>query len=104
MVAWRAASILCLGLQHLEQASESVRRAFLERYKQYFFPQLGSCNAQTMWKTWKNITRVTIWGREHFQNNVRLAMVTEALGLGPKYYCVMRKNVPRFSEQVFLLV
>ena len=104
MAAWRAVYILSLGLQHLEQANESVHRAFLERYKQHLFPQPGSCNAQTMWRTWQNITRVTIWGQEHFRNNVRLAMVTEALGLGPEYYCVMRTNAPGFSERVFLLV
>ena len=105
MAAWRAASILSLGLQHLEQASESVHKAFLERYKQHLFPQPGSCNAQTVWKTWQNITRVTVWGREHFGNNVHmLAMVTEALGLGPEYYCVMRTRDEDECPWLFLLV
>ena len=46
---------------------------------------------------------MTIWGQEHFQNNVRLEMVTEALGLGLQYYCVMRTLARGFSEQVYLL-
>lgn len=104
MAGWREALILSTSLQYLEHSSESVRTAFLERYKQHLFPQPGSCNAQTIWKTRRNITRVTIWGREHFRNNIRLAMVTEALGLGPRYYIVMRTQAPGFSDRVFLLI
>ena len=37
---------------------------------------------QTMWRSHRNIVRVTLWGRDHFQNNVQVAMVCEALGLG----------------------
>ena len=81
-----------------------MKRTFLERYKRFLFPQLGSCNAQTMWKTSHNITRVTIWGQSHFRNNIRLAIVTEALGLGPQYYCIMRTFPPGFSDRVFLLI
>lgn len=103
MAAWRAALVLDISVHHLLGASEPVRRDFVERYKQLLFPHSGSCNAQTVWKTSHNITRVTIWGRDHFRNNVRLAMVTEAMGLGPRYYCVMRTYAPGFSERVFLL-
>lgn len=103
MAAWRGALILSIGLQNVDQANETGRRVFLERYKQHLFPNPGSCNAQTVWKTRRSITRVTIWGREHFRNNVRLAMVTEALRLGPQYYCVMRTNARGFSERVYLL-
>ena len=47
--------------------------------------------------------RVTLWGRDHFQNNVQLAMVIEAMGLGPRYYCILRSSHPGFLERAFLL-
>ena len=47
---------------------------------------------------------MTLWGRDHFRNNVRLAMVIEALGLGPRFYCVMRTYTRGFSERLFLLL
>ena len=31
-------------------------------------------------------------------------MVCEALGLGPRYYCIMQSAHPRFAERVFLLI
>ena len=54
--------------------------------------------------TFRNVTRVTLWGHDHFRNNVRLFMVMEALDLGPTYYCVMRTFNPGFSERLFLLI
>ena len=57
-----------------------------------------------MWRSHRNIVRVTLWGRDHFRNNVRATMVCEALGLGPQYYCIMRSSHPGFAERVFLLI
>ena len=57
-----------------------------------------------MWRSHCNIVRVTLWGRDHFRNNVRAAMVREALGLGPQYYYIMRSYHPSFAERVFLLI
>ena len=56
-----------------------------------------------MWKTYRNITRVTIWGQEHFCNNVHLFIVMEALDLGPDYYCVERGLNRVFHDRLFLL-
>ena len=50
------------------------------------------------------MTRVTIWGLDHFKNNVRLFMAMEALDLGPTYYCVLRNLSPIFSNCLFLLL
>lgn len=91
-------------LQELRQASVAARRAFVDRYEQHLFPRLGTSSAQTKWWTYHNITRVTLWGRNHFRNNVRLFMVIEALDLGPAYYCVMRTLNPRFSDRLLLLL
>ena len=71
-------------------------------YERYLFPQLGTSTAQTKWWTFCNVTRVTLWVHDHFQNNVRLFMVMEALDLGPTYYCVMRTFNPHFSGRLFL--
>ena len=104
MAAWRAALVANVSIRHVLQASEPVRRDFVARYERYLFPQLGTSTAQTKWWTFQNITRVTLWGHDHFQNNVRLFMVMEALDLGPTFYSVMRIFNPGFSERLFLLI
>ena len=91
-------------LRDLRQASVEARRAFVARYEQHLFPHLGTSAAQTKWWTYRNVTRVTLWGRDHFKNNVRLFMVIEALDLGPDYYCVMRTFNQGFADRLFLLL
>ena len=59
---------------------------------------------QTKWRSHRNIVKVTLWDRDHFRNNVQVAMVCEALGLGPQYYCIMQSTHPGFVEQVLLLI
>ena len=51
-------------LQDLGQASVDARRAFLEQYEHHLFPHRGTSFAQTKWWTLRNVTRVTLWGRE----------------------------------------
>ena len=104
MAAWPQLLAMSPALQQLVHADESVRRDFVEGYEYDIFPYLGTSTAQTKWWTFQNTTRVTLWGREHFQNNVRLFMVMEGLGLGPAHYCVMRTFTPLFSERLFLLL
>ena len=104
MAAWPQLLAMSNSLQHLLQADESVRRDFVARYERYLFPHLGTSTAQTKWWTFQNTTRVTLWGYDHFRNNVRLFMVMEGLGLGPAHYCVMRTFVPAFSDRLFLLL
>ena len=66
-----------------QQADEDTKRLVMERYEQELFPNPGSSIAQTKWTTYHNLVRVTLWGRDHFCNNVCLARVLEALNLGP---------------------
>ena len=47
--------------------------------------------------------QITVWGREHFCNNVCLFSVIEALDLGPDYYCVERAVNRVFNDRLFLL-
>ncbi len=103
MANWVEESIISVGIGHVLGAEESVRRAFAENYKRNLFPSLGTSTGQTIWKTYRNITRVTLWGREHFCNNVRLFSVMEALDLGPDYYCVERGMNRAFNGRLFLL-
>ena len=91
-------------LRRLRHASIEARRAFIKGYERLLFPWLGTSTAQTKWWTYRNVTRVTIWGLDHFKNNVRLFMAMEALDLGPKYYCVPRNFSPVFSNRLFLLL
>ena len=101
---WQRALALSSSVQDLCRASEPVKRAFVARHKCHLFPQLGTSTTQTKWWTFQNVTQVTLWGHDHFWNNVRLFMVMEALDLGPTYYCVMRTLNPGFLECLFLLL
>ncbi len=90
-------------IRYLQAAEFDVRRAFALNYIRALFPALGSSTGQTIWKTYRNIVRATLWGHEHFRNNVRLFVVLEALGLGPDYYFVQRSNSRAFADRLFLL-
>ena len=91
-------------LQDLCQASVEARRAFVAWYEWHLFPHPGTSSAQTKWWAYRNVTWVTLWGWDHFKNNVRLFMVMEALDLGPDYYYVMRTFNQGFTDRLFLLL
>lgn len=103
-IARQQAAALANLFPILDQTSISARWAFVAAYERQLFPRLGTSTAQTKWWTLRNITRVTLWGRDHFKNNVRLFMVMEALGIGPTYYCVQRTFNQGFSERLYLLL
>ena len=88
----------------MRHANIEAKRTFITRYERLLFHLLGTSTAQTKWWTYRNVTRVTIWGLDHFKNNVRLFMAMEALDLGPTYYCVLRNFTPLFSNCLFLLL
>ena len=96
-------TIISMGVEHVLSAGEVVWREFVKNFKRALFPALGTSLGQTVWKTYRNITRVTPLGRDHFLNNVRLFMVKEALGLGPDYYCVVRYAMGAYADRLFLL-
>ena len=103
MADWLEDTIISVGIGHVLGADESVQREFVENYKRSLFSALGTSTGQTVWKTYHNITKVTLWGHEHFCNNVRLFSVIEALDLGPDYYCVERGTNRVFNDRLFLL-
>ena len=104
MAGGQQAFLTCLVIEHLQQTNEEVRRSFAKRYKQRLFPLSQLTTAQTKWRSHCNVIRVTLWGRDHFRNNVRIAMICEVLGLGPQYYCIMRSSHLGFAKRVFLLI
>ena len=83
-------------MQHVD---EVTRRAFVERYEHGFFLEPRTSTPQSKWKVYPDIIRVILWGQDHFWNNIWLAMVLEAMSLGPRYYCIIRSNHPGFAEQ-----
>ena len=91
-------------LQDLCQASVEARRASVTRYEHNLSPHLGTSSAQTKWWTFSNVTHVTLWGRDHFWNNVKLFMVMQDFDLGPNYYCVMRTFNQGFPNLLFLIL
>ena len=64
--AGRRALAMANFLQDLRQASVAARRAFVASYERHLFPHLGTSTAQTKWWTFGNVTRVTLWGHDHF--------------------------------------
>ena len=104
MAGGQQAFLTRLVIEHLQQTNEETRRAFAERYERRLFPLPQLMIAQTKWRSHCNIVRVTLWSRDHFWNNVQVAIVPKALGLGPQYYCIMRSVHPGFAERVFLLI
>ena len=104
MASWQQALVLSRMVRHLQDTNETTRRSFLDRYQRCLFPAQGTSVGQTIWKRYRNVTRVTLWGRDHFQNNIHLVMVAEALGLGPRFYCVVSINTQAFSKRLFLLL
>ena len=98
--AWALAN-----LQHVMRQVDLVgKKAFMGAYEQQLFPRLGTSTAQTKWWTYRNVTRVTIWGRDHFRNNINYFRVLEALGLGTPFYCVQGSHHPPFSSRLLLLL
>ena len=92
-------TVISLGVENVLGADEVVRKEFIENFKRALFPALGTSLGQTVWKTYRNITRVTPLGRDHFLNNVRLFMV----GFGLDYYCVVRYAMGAYADRLFLL-
>ena len=88
----------------MSQVNLAGKVAFMRAYERQIFPRLGTSTAQTKWWTYRNVTRVTIWGRNHFRNNVNYFRVLEALGLGSPFYCVQGSQHPRFSRRLLLLL
>ena len=70
MVGGQRAFLTCLVIEHLQQTNEETRRAFAERYEHRLFPLPQVTTAQTKWRSHRNVVRVTLWGRDHFWNNV----------------------------------
>ena len=70
MAGGQQAFITRLVIEHLQQTNKETRRAFAERYEPTIFslPQLTT--AQTMWRSHRNVVRVTLQGRDQFWNNV----------------------------------
>ena len=94
---------MTIVVQHLQASSSLKRRQFVAKLSYCIFPRQGSTGAQVKWVLKDPITRVTVWGHKHFLNNLRLAMVKESLGVGPKYYCIIRSTAENFAQKVFLM-
>ena len=94
---------LDVAVKNLQRARLSVKMATVKKASDtIFFPE-GTTRAKTIWMTKHSITRVTVWGHCHFLNNIKLAMLKEELGVGPKSYCIVRSVAPNFASKVFLL-
>ena len=70
---------------HLDVSNCYVRWGFVMVVACSIFPKEGMTRVQTKWITRQNVTRVILYGQQHVLNNLRLAMVKEAMGIGPAH-------------------
>ena len=70
MAGGQRAFLTCLVIELLQQTNEETRRAFAERYERRLFPLSQLTTTQTKLRSHRNVVRVTLWGRDHFWNNV----------------------------------
>ncbi len=91
--------------RHMREMSKPRKDALVEHYSNVFFgnePQIGWNNVR--WVTRGGVTFVTMWDEEHLYNNLRLAMIKEMIGLGPKKYCIVNNMMPNFEKKLLLLI
>ena len=90
-MAWetKEEEVLDIVQCHLEVFSKDRREDFVKKYSDHLFfnhpPEISG-----IWRTnCTKITCVALWGTTLLLNNLKVAMIKEALGLGPqKYYIV----------------
>lgn len=91
--------------ERMEFAPLEKRIEMLEHFVELFFPKGSEDDGRKWISTESNsVTRVTLWGHKYFLNNLRLAMMQEKLGLGPKRYCVLRTAVDNFNSKLILVI
>ena len=91
--------------QHLEEASLELRQAKIWNQEEFIFPDPVNPRWQhTQWITHNDITYVTTWGEDHLQNNLKVALMKEMLGLGPCHYCILDNGLPELDTRILLLL
>ena len=105
-MAWRSREEEALARvrEHLEMTSRFIRWDFMMGVTSAVFPRQGVNGAQTKWITRGDVTRITLWGRQHLLNNLQVAIVKEAMGFGAKHYCIMASWDPYFKSKLLLLM
>ena len=66
MAGGQQAFLTHLVIEHLQQTNKETRRVFAKRYERRLFPLPQLTTAQTKWRSYHNVVRVTLWGRDHF--------------------------------------
>ena len=88
---------------HVMMSSKAKKRSFVKLMSRLIFPSEGTIGAQTRWITRQSITRVAVWRQDHLLNNLWLAVIREAMGLGPHHYSIIYSTTPNFERKVLLL-
>ncbi len=52
------------------------------------------------WTTDKGVTVVTVFGDDHLEKNLKLALVKEMVGMAPDHYCVLDSDLPDFEHRL----
>ena len=109
-MAWESSEEQAMSVvrQHLEEeASLEVRHTIIDGLIEDIFPEPIYPNGQwkhTPWATHNGITYVTTRGEDHLCNNLKVALMIELLGLGPRHYCILDNKLPEMDSRILLLL
>ena len=75
---------LTLVCEHLLCSSESKREGIFISVKDFLFTPLWTGWENESWLTEEGVTAVTVFGDEHLDKNLNLALIGEMLDIGPR--------------------
>lgn len=105
-MAWgsKEEQVLDIVRRHMDSMNKEKKNALAEYYSKVFFPGPENNWENVRWITRCGVTFVTMWDDQHLYNNIRLAMIKEMMGIGPKKYCIIYNAMPYFERNLLLLV
>ena len=91
--------------ERMDTAPLERRMAMLEHFRELFFPK-ESEDRNREWRSTESgeVTQVLTFGHKYMLNNLRLAMIREKLGLGPKIYSILKIYVVDFESKLLLIL
>ncbi len=89
---------------HLQSRSQDWKEAYYAELVKTVHPHSRWTWDQDNWSTYLGVTAVTTYGDEHLESNLKLAMISEMIGLGPREYCVIDTGLPDFEDRLYRIL
>ena len=92
--------------QHMGAMNHEKKEVLIKHYSKVFsfYQEEQEGWNDDQWITCSGITLITMWNEEHIYNNLRLAMIKEMMGMGPKKYCIVNNWMLDIESKLLLLV